>query len=205
MGLLIACNKDDDFISQPVKPISSDTIVTPVFDQNDFPMDVGNWWRYRVVDSNFGTIDTLLISVDRVLDINESKFLCNLTLYGEIVDSSVVTINADSLVYDGLLSFYSYFGEFKLKFPFQVDDTWRGFFIQDTVRAISHVEDLTYGGVLYPSIFSLKRAFFIDNNYSLVQFMLIAPNIGVVNQSVDLFDNGNVQSQNFGLIDYHLE
>lgn len=204
-GLLLACEKDDELIDKPVKSVNSDTIVAAVFDQNDFPIKVGNWWRYRVVDSNFGTLDTLIISVDRVLDANESQFFCKLKMGGEFVDSSVVTINADSLVYDGLLSFYSYFGEFKLKFPFQVDDVWRGFSVQDTVRAISQVDDFTYAGVTYPSIFTLKRSFFIDNTYSLTHFMILAPGIGVINQSIDLFDSGNVQGQNFGLIDYHLE
>lgn len=204
-GLFIACKKDNNPINPTGNVPSSDTTVVVNFDQNDFPVKVGNWWLYRVIDSNYGTIDTLLVSVDSILDISEGRFHCTLTEHGAIVDSSVIVINSDSLVYDGLKSYYSYFGEFKLKFPFQKGDTWRGFFVEDTVRAVSQVDDFTYGGVTYPSIFNLKRSFFIENTYSLTQFIILAPGIGVVNQSIDLFDNGNVQSQNFSLIDYNLE
>lgn len=205
IGFFIACKKDDDTVHKPPVISDTDTTVVAVFDQDDFPVKVGNWWRYRVVDSNYGTIDTLLVFVDSVIDISEGKYRCTLSEQGAMIDSSLIIINQDSMVYKGLGSFYSYFGEFKLEFPFQQGDRWRGFFVEDTVLAVSHVDDFIYGGVTYSSIFNLKRSFFIDSTYSLTQFMIIAPDIGVVNQSIDLFDNGNVQSQNFGLIDYNLE
>jgi hypothetical protein len=73
------------------------------------------------------------------------------------------------------------------------------------VRVISEIDSTKVLGQEYQHVFSLKRAFALQGGYSLVQFMLVAPEIGVVNQSVDIFNGGPAQNQSFELISYTLE
>jgi hypothetical protein len=209
--LFSSCGKDENHTPDQVLGNDgdgnhSDTVNALTFNEADFPVKVGNWWKYLRVDFNFNTVDTLLVSVDSLNNNTTSKeYFCKLYRNEQLVDSSKIIVGKDSLVYRGLNLGYSYFSEFKMKFPFQEGSTWQGFYPTDTVMAISSVEDFNLSGQNYDVIFNIKRSFNAGNNYSLTQFIILSPGVGVVRLSVDLYQNGVNQKQNFSLIDYHLQ
>ena len=91
-------------------------------------------------------------------------------------------------------------------FPFHSGSQWEGLYPpNDTVKVVSEIDSTKILGQEYRHVFSLKRAFALQGNYSMVQFMFVVPNIGVVNQSVDIFNGGPTQNQSFELISYKLE
>jgi hypothetical protein len=172
------------------------------FQSTDFPIQVGNWWKYKVVDSYAGTTDTFIVQV--VAELNKESYRCELRYGSSVVDSAIIAMTETTLSYEGLNQNYSYFGNFKLTFPFNEDDHWIGFYNPDTVVVTSMINDFVVNGVSYSPIYNLKRSFFLAGGYSLTQFMMITPEIGIINQSIDLFDGANAQKQNFSLIEFNL-
>jgi hypothetical protein len=170
-------------------------------------MEVGNWWQYKVTDFYSGAIDTLLIKVIDKREINGNKFeyRCKLKQDQKIVDSSIISLSNKEMIYEGLNPDYSYFGDFKLEFPFYEGDTWRGFYDPDTVRVISKTDSFKIAGTTYSPIYYVKRSFYLGGGYKLNQSLMVTPNVGVIRQSIDLFDGANAQKQNFALIDYELK
>ena len=174
----------------------------------EFPLAVGDQWVYQVMDFYQNTTDTLILSVIGMQTLPDGgrNYRCNIHENGALVDSGAYIVDKDTVSYQGLNpNFYSYFGDFKFQFPFHSGSQWVGAYPEDTVRVISEIDSTKILGQEYRHVFSLKRAFGLQGNYSLVQFMLVAPNIGVVNQSVDIFDGGPSQNQSFELISYSLQ
>lgn len=172
------------------------------FQSTDFPIKVGNWWKYKVTDFYGGTIDTLVIEVMNKID-NEN-YHCELIYNNSVVDSALINITETTFTYEGLNQDYSFFGNFKLSFPFNEDDNWVGFYNPDTVVVTSEINEFTINGETFSPVYNLKRSFFLGGGYSLTQFMMVAPKVGVINQSIDLFDGANAQKQNFDIIEYNL-
>ena len=174
----------------------------------EFPLAVGDQWVYQVMDFYSNTTDTLTLSVIgmQTLPDGGKNYRCHIIENGALVDSGAYIADNDTVSYQGLNpNQYSYFGDFKFQLPFHSGSQWIGFYPNDTVRVISEIDSTTILGQEYQHVFSLKRAFALQGEYSLVQFMLVAPNIGVVNQSVDISDGGPGQNQSFELISYTLE
>jgi hypothetical protein len=189
--VLISCNKE---------PVTNN--VYNGFQSIDFPIKVGNWWKYKVTDFYGGTIDTLIVEV--VDKITNETYRCELRYNNSVVDSAIITVSETTLSYEGLNQDYSYFGNFKLTFPFNDNDSWIGFYNPDTVVVTSVIDDFTINGMAFSPVYNLKRSFFLGGGYSLTQFMMITPEIGIINQSIDLFDGANAQKQNFDIIEYNL-
>jgi hypothetical protein len=174
----------------------------------EFPLAVGDQWVYQVMDFLQNNTDTLTLSITgtQALPGGEKKYFCSITEDGVLVDSGAYTVDNDTVSYRGLNpNSYSYFGDFKFQFPFHSGSQWKGLYLGDTVRVISEIDSTDILGQQYRHVFSLKRAFALQGNYSMVQFMFVVPNIGVVNQSVDIFSGGPLQNQSFELISYKLE
>lgn len=174
----------------------------------EFPLAVGDQWVYQVMDFYENTTDTLTLSVTGMQTLSDGgkNYRCNILENGALVDSGAYVVDKDTVSYQGLNpNSYSYFGDFKFQFPFHSGSQWVGLYPEDTVRVISEIDSTKILGREYQHVFSLKRAFALQGNYSMVQFMVVAPNIGVVNQTVDIFDGGPSQNQSFALISYTLE
>ena len=171
----------------------------------EFPLAVGDKWVYQVMDFLQNTTDTITLSITGVQTLPDGgkNYHCDIVQNGALVDSGAYIVDNDTVSYHGLNpNFYSYFGDFKLQFPFHSGSKWMGLYTLDTMRVISEMDSTKVLGKEYRHVFSLKRAFALQGNYSMVQFMLVAPNIGVINQSLDIFDGAPAQNQSFELISY---
>tara|TARA_R110002050_G_scaffold190268_1_gene324915 strand:+ start:2163 stop:2801 length:639 start_codon:yes stop_codon:yes gene_type:complete len=198
VGLLFSasCKKN----TEPIK------LVEEKFTSDNYPVKIGNWWKYKVTDFYSGTIDTLVVEVVSEVDNSNGSmsYRCELKQNGSIVDSSIIIVSEVEFSYKGLNPYYSYFGDYKLTFPFNAGSFWEGAYSTDTVIVTSRIDKFTINGTEYSPIYNLKRSFYLGGGYSLTQFQMITPKVGIVNQSIDLFDGANAQKQNFDLIDYHL-
>ena len=193
----LSCKKDE--------PVIVEDDVNQI-EQSEFPLMVGNWWKYKVTDFYAGTTDTLTVKVIGVEDssVNTKRFSCLLFMKGLVVDSSEIVISENEISYKGLNPYYSYFGNYKLVFPIALNDEWVGFNNPDTIRVVGVSENVEIEGTLYAQIYSLKRSFFLVGGYNLNQLLLISPKVGIVNQSIDLFTGASAQKQTFSLIEYSL-
>jgi len=177
------------------------------FPAADFSLAVGDQWVYRVTDYYTNATDTLILSVTRLQAFPDGskKYRCDIIQKAAVVDSGAYSISNNILTYQGLNpNQYSYFGNFKLQFSFGSGSQWIGFYPADTVKVISELGSTKILGKAYLHVFSLKRGFALLGNYSMVQFILIAPGVGIINQSINLFDGGPGQNQSFELISYTL-
>jgi hypothetical protein len=139
--VLISCNKE---------PVTNN--VYNGFQSIDFPIKVGNWWKYKVTDFYGGTIDTLIVEV--VDKITNETYRCELRYNNSVVDSAIITVSETTLSYEGLNQDYSYFGNFKLTFPFNDNDSWIGFYNPDTVVVTSVIDDFTINGMAFSPVYN---------------------------------------------------
>lgn len=196
--VFISCKKDDCSDGTPEAEVG--------FEVADFPLAVGNWWAYKVTDFYGGNIDTCILEVVNKQMMNDTiTYKCKYRFNEIVIDSLEFVAIGNELIYEGLNPNYSYFGNFKFQFPFVEDDQWSGFYVPDTVSVTSIIDSFVIGGNEYSPIYNLNRAFYLGGGYSLVQFLIVSPGVGVVHQSIDLFDGANAQKQQFDLLDYHIE
>jgi len=191
-----ACKKSDSSVGQAA------------FAAPDYPLAVGNSWKYKVTDFYSKVTDTLDLSITdmQALPDGTKIYRCDISQNGILADSGAFTAGNNTLAYSGLNpNAYSYFGNFKLKFPFTPGDRWIGFYPNDTVHVVSEANPVTILGQAYPHAFSLKRGFALVGDYSLVQFMLLSPGVGVINQNINIFNGGPSQNQGFDLISYRIQ
>lgn len=194
ISFIVGCKQDADTLE----------IETIAFNKLSYPLKVGNWWRYRVLDFNSNFIDTLQLKIVRQTVNNaEVTYTFYLHEFGAIVDSAQMVLSATELTYKGMDPHYSYFGDFKLKLPFYQGDTWKGFSEADSTKVISYSKDYEVMGKNY-DIYYLKRLVY-GNVYSVVQNLQLSKGVGIVSQNINVFSGGFVQRQNFQLIDYELK
>jgi len=178
----------------------------PVMNIVDFPLKQNNEWSYKVSDFYATTDDTLTLKIvdDNNNDSGES-WHCIITRNKTIVDSGIFIKKNQEISYHGLSpTQYSYFGNFVLSFPLAANSLWQGFYQVDTVRLVSINSGVKILAINYDNVFFIKRAFFLQGGYSLVQTLQVCPHIGVIQQSLDIFSGGPPQKQEFELIDYKL-
>ncbi len=114
----------------------------PLFTAEDFPLKVGNWWRYRVTDSYYNTVDTLFIRIDSMKSVNIEKHYYTNMIRGSQNGSGTIIKYSDSLIAYQPSQTYN-FPSFTLGIPFGVDS----FFInrigstKDTVRVIGYEKE----------------------------------------------------------------
>jgi len=174
----------------------------------EFPLAVGDKWVYQVNDYNSNTSDTITLAItgSQSLPGNTTSYRCDITIHGAVVDSGTWLADGKIFTYQGLNpNSYSYFGNIKLQFPCTTGGNWPGIYPTDTVRLISRIDSTAILGREYHPVFSLRRSFQLQGNYSQVQNVLIAPNIGIINQSLDIFSGGPLQNQGFSLISWSLK
>jgi hypothetical protein len=137
---------------------SHDKAILGTFDKTGYPLNVGNWWQYKVRDSIHHTTDTLLLKITHKMSNGDSvTYRCDLERRSIVVDSAFITASASALSYKSLGSGSPFFGEFKLKLPFHSGEAWNGSITADSFRVISHVADYNVLGKKY-DVYSIKRS-----------------------------------------------
>lgn len=174
------------------------------FQKDDFPISVGNWWRYQVIDAMQQTTDTLTLKVVD-FDLSQSTFTCQIIQHNQIVDTGYFIISSNRIEYKGINQNYSYFGNFTLTVPFQVGSSWIGDNPKDTVSVLSKVESFEINGNVYTPIYNLKRIYNLLGGYRLIQDFIVLPKVGIVYQSLDIADGFPLQKQGFQLIDFEVQ
>jgi hypothetical protein len=170
-------------------------------------MAVGDWWQYQVIDYGGGGSDTLILKVIS-LSVNGTKkdFTCHLLRKNTIVDSGHY-VQSDSVIsYRGSTG-YSLFGQFILRFPFVNGQKWSGTFPTDTfvVTGIADSFAVSSYGPWYKPVYSLHRVF-SDPHYSMIQNIILTPNIGLVLQDIDLHsDTAADVWESINLLSYYVQ
>ncbi|MFN0216859.1 MAG: hypothetical protein ACKVT2_21595 [Saprospiraceae bacterium] len=177
-----------------------------LFNQDQFPLKVGNWWRYRVNDLYTQSTDTLTITiVSETISGSTTEYRCALKQKGIEVDSGYFKTTNNSLEYNGLNSFYSYFGNFILQTPFNIGDKWKGIYLNDSLGATARIASFDVLGKTYEPVYTLERSGFLPG-FRITQDLFLTPNVGVIYQSLDIFESsGSGQKQVFQLIDYEVD
>jgi hypothetical protein len=174
------------------------------FTKEAFPVSVGNWWRYKIYDSLTFKTDTLILRVVSGVDTNGvQSYTCNVEMHNKVVDTSTFEISKTQLSYKGNYEYYSYFGNFILKFPFKAGESWIGRHEEDTVRAVNRFDSISFLGKLYQPAFSLERAYGLVGNYSFRQSIVVCPSIGIIRQSIREYISIPTQRSELQLIDYY--
>lgn len=182
---------------------SHENIPPTSFDATGYPLNLGNWWRYKVTDSIRNTTDTLLLKLTHKMSQNDSIiYRCDLEKRGSIVDSAQIIFSKSALSYTYLGNNYSLFGEFKLKLPFYTGETWKGNGI-DAIDVLSFASNYDVLGKKY-DVYFIKRSA-SSFGYYVTQNLQVASGIGIVSQNLLLFDGFNFVKQRFELIDYQLK
>lgn len=192
--VLVGCNPDDD--NQPPTDAG--------FTQSDFPVGVGNYWYYKATNEQNDTIDTLRVEVISSVDsANATKYLCEISLGGVVVDSSFISVSSTKLEYIAFNPEVTFFADFKLQFPFRVGDSWNGTTPLDSVTVVAALNEDIINGIAYAPVYELDRN--LDSfGFHIDQTFKVTPGIGIINQHVEEFTGANLEKRNFELIDYHI-
>jgi hypothetical protein len=176
------------------------------FTNSSYPLAVGNWWQYQVVDFLGGTTDTVMLSAVSVVSDGSTKdYKCNLIKNGMIIDSGHFIVSDTALAYHGSHPSYSIFGYFNFKFPFTSGQKWSGTMPADTFIVAGVDKSLKILGNTYSPDYSLTRRVFVPE-YSLIQIMDLTPGVGLIDQSIDIqSDTAAWEQEGIQLISYHLQ
>jgi hypothetical protein len=200
--IVFSCNPENEIIpEEPPKDVT--------FEIDEFPLAVGNKYRYSVIETGTRYVDTLTMEI---IDSKEGEFYVNLQrwkIFGGKQDSALFKLSSNEISYKGLntQTNYSFFSDFKLKFPMKVGSKWVQSFPGDTIRVISIADSIVYFDRKYFDVFFLKRIY-VDNalGIRLIQTLEIKPGIGILKQSFYLIEEGQVPRQDaFFLIDADLK
>ena len=192
LGLSSGCKHDDSAVT---------------FSRSDLPAySIGNWWRYRVMDSLTGTIDTLTLTVSWAGTSGGTQTFTGLiSRAGTVVDTAHIALSDTAFIFapnhgghnPSALVYYT------LKLPFTINTTWQ------------------YGGSLGPvKVTGLKgpytvlghgyNAFTLSLQYSYPDAALdegyaVAKDIGLVDLGYDMDDFVGLHKRSQQLIDYHIQ
>jgi hypothetical protein len=190
ISILFACRRDN--------------VEQSPFDKTAYPVNIGNWWRYKVVDTFYNKVDTLLLKIISKTTNNDlTIYKCHLEQRNQIVDSATMTLSGTELSYQGLNGNYSYFGDFKLKFPFNQGESWNNDSAMDVTKVLAYTMGYDVLGKKY-NVFSLQRIV-SSLGYRMNQTLVVSKGIGIISQNLDLFNGGPLQRKIYQLIDYDLK
>ena len=175
----------------------------PLFTAEDFPLKVGNWWRYRLTDDENNTVDTLLMRVDSVeYTDGESRFYCSF-IKNNINERGQIR-KRDSVIYFYPLQ-YQPITNFTIGVPCGVDS----FFINrvngvDTVRVLSYEKEYELFGKKY-EVFHVKGSMILPGYGRGTNDMRISPDIGIISNDSYFDYMFGYMDIKLELIEYHIE
>ncbi len=177
------------------------------FNKENYPIKVGNWWKYRMDDVYYGT-DTLTLKVLSSYNKSDTIFyLCDIfNSKGILIDTGKYTLTNNYIEYRGRNSSNSYLNNFNFKFPFKPKDFWFGpYRYADTIKVIGYADSAKFFYRTYRPIYTAKRIYEEIGSY-LIQDFILSPNVGLVNMSYVLGFAGGIDKQrSFALLEYNVK
>ncbi len=191
--LLIIC-----FISSCHK----DKIDEKEISQSQFPISTGDKWTYQVVDNLYGTTDTAVVVVisEQQRTNDTIQFLLQLSINGQVVDTDQITKSSTSFSYkQGNIN--SLFENLKITFPIKENSVWTGHLLTDTFKVLSIDQSRTILTVDYTNVTTVNRRL-ISPGYYAVGYVYISPDIGIVEQSLNISYGFPVKNQTIRLMKF---
>jgi hypothetical protein len=200
LSLIIgACCKKEDIDSN----IASTTLV-----KSDFPIKVGNYWRYMRGDDVLEDYDTVVFSI--VYQVGNDSFYTETFNVNrqEKVDSGYIVFNELAISYKTSNNAYnSCFSSFTIELPCELGSTWPGNLGYDSITYTSPLPETAFWGKRYYNSHKLFQKGSTAGNAKFVQGSLnFKKGIGFIAYNVILkghssFPTGAVMY----LMDYKLE
>jgi hypothetical protein len=155
-----------------------ETIQT-TFVRQGFPISVGSWWQYQVVDDPTGHTDTMTTTVVAAYGLNggASYIWVNNYASGISPDTLTVTDRDTALSFDFYGYHTSYLSNLYIRFPITLGRNWAEPDV--TISNITSLGDYATAGVTYPTVSLLTDMRFIPDN-SKTDSLYISPDIGIV-------------------------
>jgi hypothetical protein len=189
---LLACSKDTSLM----------------FVQNDYPIEVGNWWVYYK-ESTITGIDTFKLVVDSKIKTGETTiYYCTVFNIGynqqTKIDSSYFKVCDTSIEYSSFDSENYSIADFKLKIPFNEYEKWNGIELKDFYTASSLIDSVKGIKRTYKDLFTLNREYDDSNGLMLNNTIYLSKGFGIAIQFVRVMKNGNTaRREGVYLIDQH--
>lgn len=197
--LVLSCCKKDDSSSS-------------TFTKDSYPLAVGNWWQYQVNQTyEGGGYDTILLNVLSANTITPyTKYICNITLNGRVIDSGYFLQSDTSLTFVNSLPspYFSLFPNFHLKFPVSIGQFWDGSFSGDSVLVVGVANTCSFNSHTYGPCYYTNESYNMPHNFKR-ETMTLAPKVGLIKQSMDFNSDtaeGGVQvNQSITLINFNVQ
>ncbi len=176
----------------------------PLFTAEDFPLKVGNWWRYRLTDDENNTVDTLLMRIDSVeYTVGENRFHCSFHKRN-IIERGQIRRNDTVIFYKPVQN--QVINGFTLGIPFGVDS----FFInrvngRDTVRVLSYEKEYELFGKKYEAFHIKSSMVNITTSSTGTNDMRVSPDIGIISNDSYFDYQFGIMDTKLELIEYHIE
>ncbi len=183
---------------------------SPVFTAKDFPFTVGSYWKYYFINSFNNTTDTVTATVvANDVSISGMKDLWMVEWRGQhttLLDTQYVKYT-DSLIafYDYIRSYDSLSIESQYSFPFRLDDDWKLDNNQGRYEVQLDTIPSSHFGRDYGPGYFLKRKAVGENNFSILESLVLVERIGVVYRIVNVTIGFPRRVEAYFLIDYHIE
>jgi hypothetical protein len=163
-----------------------------------FPMAIGDSWRYAVVDSLHGTLDTVSVEVESPNSANR-QFSSMWVFKGNSYEDTMYVLveNSSVMMYEDPLSSLP---DFTITFPLVEGASWgKG---PDTTTVYSETSVAVPAGTFDDAFIVDRHA--VSFNYRLDSEQWIVPDIGIVRWHKKEFNLGPAVNQRWALIGYEL-
>lgn len=169
----------------------------------EFPNTVGTFWKYKVYDSVFNNLDTVLIQVigNTMLQNGDNAAIWSLhsLYYGN--DTNYVTNKSD-----GINIYYNRYATSSIKeryvFPLALGKSWTGQLIQDTIK-VSEQGTVSVIAGIFSNAFKLNQDFRTYPGLNITkQEEWFVPNIGMVSRQYRYSGTAGVENKKWELVSF---
>ena len=153
--------------------------IQSTFVRQGFPISVGSWWQYQVVNDLTGYTDTMTTSVVAAYGLNcgASYIWVNTFASGISPDTLTVTDRDTAVSFDFYGYHTSYLSNLYIRFPITLGHNWAEPDV--TISNVMPLGSYAIAGVTYPTVSLLTDMRFIPDN-SKTDSLYISPDIGIV-------------------------
>jgi hypothetical protein len=175
------------------------------FTVKSFPLNVGNWWKYKVTDLYYHKSDTELMKIVSVKEnLGYKTFTCYFLDSNEfVIDSAFIKVYPNEIISNTFLEWgISYFGSYDLHFPLISGDSIISDSFGNKTKVISFSPGYNHFGKLYDVYTIESYSYWPNGSYN--QTTLISKDIGIIQTSYGIWSMGPLDAKLFELIDYKL-
>jgi hypothetical protein len=190
--------------------------VPSIFTKTSYPLAVGNWWQYRVDETEMGGgYDTIMLKVISETDQGTYKnYLSVVSLKGVTRDSGYFLQSDTSLSFTNLLPnpYYSLFPNFHLKFPVVKGQYWQGAFTGDSILVKTVLDTYSAYGHTFKPCYVTEESYNLPHNFK-INDLYLTPQIGLISGSMSFNSDtaeingfaGAQVKQSIQLIDFNVQ